>query len=426
MLYILQKLLIFSIPLRELAGFKSGIPFRLGELLMLAYAGYIFLKTSVEKKARFFNRTLLSKSVVYLLILNLFLTIIFSRGQLINQEFFYKYIARNIMMIIFFSAVLIKPLRLKRKDIELFFKYMVMLQLVMLVLQKLGFTIRLFTLTNFPSYRRYQGTASEAGYLPALIAPALWYFRNSIRNKKYYYLAFFEIFMTFSSFAYAVLVIEFLFVVLTKKIRINPKNFLKGILFLLLFSIIIGINLKVISTSIEKNFSKIVKYSKNDGGDFSAKTRNQQLKNIKNKISEFSKPELIFGKGTGFYSNNQISNIEKFMEIAEEGHTLYYSTIHDRGIIGYSIIIIIFSIFGYMISCLRKNKIIMSLAYLYFIQLIHWKITGNTWLYFFWISAAFILSEYEIRDIRNKRREWRRNGASKYNNANLQKKRFIQ
>ena len=410
MTYFLQKFLIFSIPLRELAGFKSGIPFRLGELLMLAYAGYIFLNTSIEKKIKFFNRTFLSKNIVYLLILNLVLTIIFSRGQAINLDFFYKYIARNIMMILFFSAVLIRPIRLKRKDIELFFKYVVLLQLFMLVLQKLGFTIKLFTLINFPVGRRFQGTASEAGYLPTLIAPALWYFRNSIRNKKYYYLAFFEIFMTFSSFAYAVLAIELFISLFTKKIKIKPKNFLKGIVAIFFILIVIGINFKVISTSIENNFTKIMKYSKNNGGDFSARARNEQLTNLKNKISNFDKEELLVGKGTGAYFSSQLKYLNKnfFMEITEEGHTLYYSTIHDRGILGYLILMSIFGSFGYMIYRQRKSRVIMSFAYLYLLQLIHWKITANTWLYYFWITTALIMSQYEIKymkKIRRKRNE---------------------
>lgn len=411
MIYLLQKFLIFSIPLRELAGFKSGIPFRLGELLMLACVGYIFLNTSIEKKLRFFNRTLLSKSIVYLLILNLVLTVIFSRGQAINLDFFYKYVARNIMMILFFSAVLIRPIRLKRKDIELFFKYIVLLQLFMLILQKLGFTIKLFTLTSFPLGRRFQGTASEAGYLPTLIAPALWYFRNSIRSKKYYYLAFFEIFMTFSSFAYIVLALELSIIFFTKKIKINPKKFLKRILVTLLILIVVGMNFKVVSKSIENNFTKIMKYSKNDGGDFSARARNEQLINLKNKISKFSKEELGFGKGTGGYYLTQLKDINKniFMEITDEGHTLYYSTVHDRGILGYLVLILILGNFGYVIYNQRKDRVIMCLAYLYLLQLIHWKITANMWLYYFWISMAYVVSQYEIKEIRKRRRDRRKN-----------------
>lgn len=420
MIYLLQKFLIFSIPLREVAGFEKGVPLRVGELLMLIYALYVFLKTSIEKKFRFFNRTLLSKSIVYLLILNLVLTIIFSRRQAINLDFFYKYIARNIMITLFFLAVLIRPIRLKKKDIELFFKYMVLLQLFMLVLQKLGFTIKLFTLTNFPLGRRFQGTASEAGYLPTLIAPALWYFRNSIRNKKYYYLAFFEIFITFSSFAYIVLALELSIVFFTKKIKINAKKFLKGILATLLILIVIAINFKVISRSIENNFTKIMKYSKNDDGNFSAQARNEQLTNLKNKIINFNKEELLLGKGTGSYSSSQLKYIgkKKFLEITEEGHTLYHSTIHDRGILGCLILIILFGNFGYMIYKQRKNRVIMSLAYLYLLQLIHWKITGNTWLYYFWISMAYIISQYEIK-IYEKNKKLTCKDKKTYNNSTI-------
>ena len=404
-MYLLQKFLMFSIPLREMAGFQRGVPLRVGELLMLIYALYVFLKTSIEKKSNFFNRTLLSKSIVYLLILNLVITVIFSRGQVINLDFFYKYVARNIMMILFFSAVLIKPISLKRKDIELFFKYMVLLQLFMLILQKSGFTIKLFTLTSFPLGSRFQGTASEAGYLPTLIAPALWYFRDSIRNKKYYYLAFFEIFMTFSSFAYIVLALELGIVFFTKKIKINSKKILKGIIATFLILIVVGMNFEVVSKSIENNFIKIMKYSKNNGGDFSARARNEQLTNLKNKILKFSKEELFLGKGTGGYYSNQLKYVgkKKFMEITEEGHTLYYSTIHDRGILGYLVLITLFGNFGYIFYKQRKNKVIMSLAYLYLLQLIHWKITGNMWLYFFWITIAFIISQYELNKVKKNR-----------------------
>lgn len=421
MIYFLQKFLVFSIPLRELAGFKSGIPFRLGELLMLAYAGWIFIKTSTEKKARFFNRSFLSKNIVYLLILNLVLTIIFSRGRFIAEGFFYKYVARNIMMIIFFTAVLIKPLRLKKRDVELFFKYMVLLQLFMFFLQKIGFTIEMFKIERFPFKSRFQGTASESGYLPTLIAPALWYFRNSIRNKKYYYLAFFEIFMTFSSFGYGVLIIEIIVSLFTKKIRFTPKLFLKKIILSLFLLLVVGINFKFVLQKIEYNLNKIVRYSRNDGGDFSARARSEQLIYIKSEISKFSKYELIVGKGTGGYSYKQFKQIKKhiFMEITEEGHTVYYSTIHDRGLLGYLILLSLFSSFGYMIYKQRKNRVIMSLGYLYILQLIHWKITGNIWLYYFWISMGFVVSQYEIKQIIKKRRDWRKNVLYKTTHISL-------
>ncbi|MGL5964948.1 MAG: O-antigen ligase family protein [Fusobacteriaceae bacterium] len=407
MLYILQKLLIFSIPLRELAGFKNGIPFRVGEILMLIYGIYIFLNTSIEKKIKFFNKSILSKSILYLLITNLILTIIFSIGKQIVPSFLIRYLLRNIMIIMFIFAILVKPLKIKRKDIELFFKYMVLIQLFMLILQNLGFTIKLFHLVSYPMGRRFQGTASEAGYLPALIVPALCYFRNSIKNKKYYYLAFFEIFITFSSFAYAALALELLIVALTKKVKINPKIFLKGIVAGLLILIIIGLNFKTVTVAVEKNFTKIIAYSKNDGGDFSSRARNQQLTYIKNEISKFNKEELLFGKGTGSYFYNQLKQIKKnyLMEITEEAHNIYYSTLHDRGIIGLILILGIFGIFGILIYKQRKNKVVMSLGYLYLLQLVHWKITANMWLYYFWISMAFVMSQYEIKEMRKNRRK---------------------
>uniref|UniRef100_UPI003AF0EC0D hypothetical protein n=1 Tax=Cetobacterium sp. TaxID=2071632 RepID=UPI003AF0EC0D len=161
---------------------------------------------------------------------------------------------------------------------------------------------------------------------------------------------------------------------------------------------------------IENNFTKIMKYSKNNGGDFSARARNEQLTNLKNKISNFDKEELLVGKGTGAYFSSQLKYLNKnfFMEITEEGHTLYYSTIHDRGILGYLILMSIFGSFGYMIYRQRKSRVIMSFAYLYLLQLIHWKITANTWLYYFWITTALIMSQYEIKymkKIRRKRNE---------------------
>lgn len=74
----------------------------------------------------------------------------------------------------------------------------------------------------------------------------------------------------------------------------------------------------------------------------------------------------------------------------------------------------------------RKNKIVMCFAYLYLFQMIHWKITANMWLYYFWISMAYVVSQYEIKEIRKRRRDRRKNGLNKYNNAYLQKAGFIQ
>lgn len=417
--YFLQNLLIFSIPLRELAGFKTGVPLRVGELLMVIYIGYIFLKTSMKEKFLFFNRTNISKNIVYLLGLNLLMTLVFSKNQAIETSFLYRYLSRNIMIFLFFISVLIKPIQLKEKNIDFFFKYMIFLQLFMLILQSSGFTIKLFSIESFPIFRRFQGTASEAGYLPTLIAPALWYFRNSIRNRKYYYIGIFEIFMTFSSFGYAVLVIEGSICVFTKKIRLSPKMILNRMLIIIFLTSIIAWNFKIISGVVEKHFVKIIKYSKNNGGDFSARARNQQLTFIKKEISKFNNEELSVGRGTGAYYLIQLKQIKKntMMEITEEAHTIYYSTIHDRGILGFSTIVVISLLINYVFYKQRKDKVIMSIGYLYFLQLIHWKITGNMWLYYFWIGIAFIVSQYEIKEKRKIYMKGRKNGISKHNNA---------
>lgn len=421
MLYFLQKLLLFSIPLRELAGFEKGIPLRLGEILMGIYVVYVFGNCLFQKKIRFFSKDLLSKKIVLLLGLNIILTSTVFYHTRVDFIFAKKYLVRNILIFLFFISLLIKPIYLKKRDRLNFFKFIVLIQLIMLILQKLGYTIQLFSLVEFPLNRRFQGTASEAGYLPTLIAPALYYFRNSKRNKRYYYLGIFEIFMTFSSYGYVVLVVEGILSFIKRK-KIKKKKFIKKLLIIPIVILCFIPNYSFITATIEEKLSKVTMYINKERGDFSTRARNQQLNFIKNQIQKLEKEKLFLGEGTGSYSFKQVMLKGRFMEISEEGHTLYNSTLHDRGIFGWLILIMIFCDLGYMIYKLRKNKVVMSFCYLYILQLIHWKITGNMWLYYFWISSGYIVSQYEIRHKYKKRGFY---GFNKYNYSNIQAKRII-
>jgi len=400
MILFLQKALLYSIPLREMAGFRSGIPLRVGELLIVSYIVYIFFTTSIERKLKVFNSSKLNLIIIGALFFNLILVFLISRRLPVNKEFLYKYLARNFVMLSFLISILIKPIRLNRKILNNFFKYMVMIQLLMFFLQLIGWNIEFFTLVNFSSTRRYQGTASEAGYLPTLIAPTLCYFRNSIKNKRYYYLAFFEIAMTFSSFGYFVLAIELLISITRRKTKLTNKSILTFVGGSILVFVVLVFKWDSVEKKVNYSFQKILKYSQGQSYDFSVKARNEQLEYIKARIDSIPTTKKIFGAGTGRYSQIMGHEVKKddFFEIADEAHTLYWSTIHDRGLIGITLFCGILLSLGLMIYKQRNNKVIMSFSYIYILQIIHWKLTANMWLYFFWITAAFIISQYELKE----------------------------
>lgn len=404
---IVQLLILFSFPLRESVGFNIGIPMRLGEIAMYLYTIYVILTIPINKKFKYGKINKKGIIIVTLLVINIIITIIVSLNSNIDFNFFYKYVIRNLGIAFFIFSVIIEPLYFDRKTIDLFFKYVIIIQLIMFILQILGKDIYFLNLVDYnpPSYfgfTRLKGTASEPGYLPVIIAPTLFYFRNKLGNKRYYYLGILILFFTFSSFGYLVIGIELIVNVITKfkykALNISKKKNLSyiiiSILFLVLSTLIIrnerGSEIKEI---LEFNIKKISNFAISNTTDYSSSSRIQHQEVLLNRFKKAGIIEQAFGQGTGSYSiYSDSAGGAELIESAAEGHNLYLSTLHDRGIFG----TIFLTTLLYMVLNLSKGKrksiLTISMKYCMMIQIVHWSITGNTWLYYFWICVAICIS----------------------------------
>ncbi|PWX68717.1 O-antigen ligase family protein [Clostridium perfringens] len=403
---ILSLLIFISFPLREAIGIDIGIPIRIGELAIYLYAFYTittFYTNNTLKKGVFNKKTFV---LVSLLFLNLLFCIIVSTNSTIDKDFFIKYIFRNTCILIFIFSVMINPIKIEI-DWSKFFKYIIIIQVIFCFIQICGKDVYFLKIINYNPQKyfgltRLKGTASEPGYLPVIIAPALYYFRSfkSLTNKIYYYVGVILLFFTFSSFAYLVIIFEVIFYI--KSYRVKKSITIKSFICLLLcffFSIsafyIYNSKIKYtkINEAIEFNIGKITSFVRKDEVDYSSQSRLQQLQIVVTKFENVDIFRKIIGMGTGSYSNYANSVGDSMMlESANEAHNLYISTLYDRGILGE---IILISIILIILSISKGEKIesqFLALRYSIVIQIIHWGLTGNFWVYYFWIEVAILIS----------------------------------
>ena len=413
---ILSLIIIFSFPLREAVGINIGLPIRIGELFMYIYALYTIVtifKNKIFKEGFFYKKALL---LVVALAVNLIMCIIVSTNFQVNNDFLIKYIFRNTCILVFIFSVMVNPIEINQKLIETFFKYIIVIELIFCLIQIMGKDLYFLNFIDYNPERylgliRLKGTASEPGYLPVVVAPALYYFRNNIDKKIYYYLGMLILFFTFSSFAYVIIGFELiLYIKSTLYKKINIKKIIICLISLsIVIGVVYGLNTSLKDTNIkniiEFNTKKITGFISNNEVDYSSQSRSQQIKLALQKFNDFSTLNKLLGKGTGAYSlymktvgNNMV------LEQADEAHNLYVSTLYDRGILGEFILIILIVLILTLSSKNKKTMLTKCMKYSIFIQILHWTLTGNLWLYYFWIAVGILLSSdiYSIKNLSTK------------------------
>jgi hypothetical protein len=129
--------------------------------------------------------------------------------------------------------------------------------------------------------------------------------------------------------------------------------------------------------------------------DWSSTDRIQHLENAWNMFCNSNLFYKTIGNGTGAYYFHSKSQSGLLMNNVEEAYNLYLSTLTDRGILG---LLILISLFVFLRrKTIRNDMYSMSLFSGIVAQYIHWMLTGNMWVYFFWINVIFLISYYNYK-----------------------------
>lgn len=409
------KLITILIPLREAFGiYIKGIPFRVGELVIPLMVLFFLIKRKnykYEYSFKFNNKYI--NALLIILFLNCILTIVVGLCNVdkLDKTFFYKYIVRNILYLTFIFLFYKNISDLKNNmDFEKYIIYIIYIEMFFYILEFFNIYITFskivpYTTNNsriFGSIIRFCGTASEPGFLaPILIIPIYYFYIKKDRKTRdmiYYIISWILAILTFSTFLYVCIFIILMKENIIIKSKIKVKTILIAIFVIAMVIAIIFI--KRLNSDFETKFNQIIQrttdkieifiFDKSDKKDFSASSRKLCHKYAQNMYRSYGISEKIFGRGTGAYSYSVKYNREfgKLMEIAEEAASLYYSTITDRGIIGFILLITeLYCILKLKVNTIESKTTCASI----FTQMIQYYIVGNGWLYFIWLQVALLI-----------------------------------
>lgn len=401
----LNKLLFILYPFRDALGINVGsTPFRIGEIYSVVYA---ICALRLKKTFRFREIDRRVRNIIVLLILNFCLTALVSYANInyIDTDFFVKYLVRNGLTIFLLVSVIGTLINYSPRLIVYGIKWNIILQIVFaiifFVLSKRMFMNHVSSIWDFQTANygqlelpRFAGTSSEAGFLgPGLAVPLFYFISNYKKELKWLVCCLVLLLVTFSTSNYFIIIIT-LATILYKK---NKRNFFKLVLeFLVSFSLIVGIVMlffrdSILSMVIISNFEKFIGYiTLGSYGtlDWSASDRTEHLGAALQMFFNGNILQVLFGHGTGAYSFSALHNTNLMVQTVEEAYNIYLSTLTDRGIIGLLIFILIF----YNIYKLKTNNPFSdALWFGLAIQLVHFIIVGNLWVYYVWQEVLFLI-----------------------------------
>lgn len=404
-----NKLLYFFYPIRDAFGVNVGAtPFRIGEIYSVIYAMIRFTRKKVFAYRDIDVRV---RNILLLLVLNCFLTVAVSFGNIgtVEVDFMQKYVLRNILTIFLIGGIWGTTVCYSSKLVVWGMKWNVVLQIFMAVLFFL-FSQRIF-MNHFSSIwdiqtanygameiPRFAGTCSEAGYLGPILAMPLYFFLDNYKQYKVWmYICLILLAVTVSTFNFAIIAITF-GCVLYKK---NRRNFTR-LVFVAVFAVIalLVVNFfflqeTIIGTIINSNLDKALGYLTFGAYgelDWSASDRTEHLAAAFNMFVSGDWLSILFGHGTGAYSFVAMHNTHLMVQTVEEAHNIYLSTLTDRGVIG---LIVFVAIFYNVYKIKSKSPLSDAIWFSLAIQLFHYMIVGNMWLYYVWQEVIFLIG-YEM------------------------------
>lgn len=409
-----SRLLYYFFPFRDCLGINAGsTPLRIGELYSVIYSIYVLIR---EKKCTYIPQ--IDNNLFYIIILlatNVLLVAIvsFLSYDSIDTMFMVKYVIRNVLVVVLIAAIWKTSISYSNKLILAGIKWNIVLQIIAaFIFFGLGQRVFMNHMTSIweiqtASYGgvelpRYSGTASEAGYLGPLLAMPLYYFiaiHKSKINKYLLVLCVTLLIVSLSSFNYLVIILGFV-------VFNYQKNKIKTLLWIIMLcilgaaslSIIITVlNNTVIGSLVETNINKMLGYvtfGTLGEMDWSANDRNDHLINAYRFFCSGNIFEILFGHGTGAYSYTAAHHSMVLVDNVEEAYNLYLSTLTDRGVCG---LMIYASIYYYIFKIKTKNVISNSIWFAICIQLIHYMLVGNMWLYYVWQEVVFLIGYERYR-----------------------------
>lgn len=416
---IIKRGLLLLFPWRDALGFViASFPIRLGELWSIFLSWYL-LPFGSRKRISFKRKEI---GIALILIANFTLAslCVLFNINVVDNSFANKYLIRNVWNILFIVGFLASPLLFSAKQLDRLFKYFVIVELAsFLFLYVTGGTFYLgsfkpnsailatgqYVLLLGFKIPRFMGTCSEAGYLAPLLSFLMFYFLESYfgksaecKSKKARPYIIILICLTLLTFSAAV--IFFVLAVSVFSILKNVNNIkivrIVGIVlvFLIVFSILMT-RMSDISTFLYNSIvDKVVYYI--SGGDaarvasYSAADRTQHLQNAWEIFTNGNVFQMLFGRGTGAYSYQIQHSYATAMGIdAEEAYNIFLSTLTDRGIAGFCLLI---AIIPFCKKHVIKGDIFSQTLFCAILaQYAHWMITGNMWLYYFWYEIVLLL-----------------------------------
>lgn len=401
-----KRIAVFLFPWRDVLGiYIASTPFRLGEIYSI-----FFMLIPLKKRKLIIKRD--EVGIFIFLVLNFLITIlgIIVFFDEINFSFSIKYLIRNACYTIMFLGFLSSSIVINDDTVKKLMRFFTVLLFILFIIQettRIHFFIGkiLFDLGQYVNFRglfipRFVGVCSEPGYLAPIIVMPIYFFLNTYLTKagkekresiRYMICLVIVAIFTFSSAVYAFVAFVFLFCIFknSSNKKAQKKVYVISLfIFVLLFCLWQSITVRefVIVNMFDK--IKAFFYQNDSSSSWSANDRIQHLQNSWHFFTQSNILQILIGHGTGAYSK-YASNSNVLVQDVEDAYNIYLSTLCDRGIIG--LILIIALVF--IVSKFRHKTICSETIYCGIVmQLLHWVITGNFWVYYFWYEIMFLMA----------------------------------
>lgn len=402
---IIDRLLLLALPFMDVGIVLFGVPLRVGEVLFMLF----FLRLiNIESVLRITKLNTKGFLILFFLLVNFILVFLVTPFSDVDTPFFLKYTTRNVLYLLAIGSFLIKPIKVDQINPDKFIKYILYTITIFFVIEfvdyyMLGLNLESIFVSrqNKHVFRgliiRFAGPSSEPGFIVPLVSITLMYGLIT-KNRFQTILSIILILLTFSSFGYLAIAFSVFFFfrnMASKEMIRKLKTFVvNSFAFVLLLGVAFA---DKINTLIAYNWVKIQAYFRvGDVTEWSASQRTNHIKLAFNLFADSPWYRKLLGNGTGYYSKMSTAFDEFYLDDAEEAHSLYVSTLTDRGIIGLLLILTLF----FVISRIRTPKniqdqyrpLFLSIKFGVLVKIVHWMFTGMLWQYYFWVEVVLLLS----------------------------------
>jgi len=392
------RFFLFAYTLKDAIALVIGdFPIRLSEfvLYLSSARGFAFKNLKINK-IHFF--------ILSILLLNGILVFIGSSSSDVDIPFYTKYLLRNFLMFCFILSVSLVPYQITYKQWFQLAKTIVVVNILFSIPNFFGYNI---VFSGFEEYRmndmfglpRLRGTASEPAYMIPMLAFPLFIFdkSNEKGSKIYLYLTLLLMALTISSFGFAVIIIYLglkTYEILDLRYKFTQNRLFVITLFIsILLTFFVYFMGKIGTQLYDYTSDKMIGFLQGEATDFSSKARLTNYNACINRFNDGNFKVKLLGYGTGAYYKFIQGDVKGVLEEASEAHNLYLSTLHDRGILGLALLVLIFILIFSIQSLPNTNDTVyQAIRFGILIQFIHWFLTGNVWLYYFWAQVAFLFS----------------------------------